>query len=119
MSPRGSAPTPIVSVPADALIFNQKGMQVAVVRSDATVKMRKIEIARDLGTTVDVKSGLEGGEKLVMSAPPALVDGSKIKVADGDSPRERCLGRAERRHSNAVGQVASGSRSRTGATGSA
>lgn len=75
--------TPIVNVPADALIFNQKGMQVAVVQPDATVKMRKIEIARDLGTTVDVKSGLDGGEKLVMSAPPQLADGSKIKIADG------------------------------------
>lgn len=75
--------TPIVNVPADALIFNQKGMQAAVVQPDATVKMRKIEIARDLGTTVDVKSGLDGGEKLVMSAPPQLADGSKIEIADG------------------------------------
>jgi RND family efflux transporter MFP subunit len=74
--------TPIVNVPADALIFNQKGMQVAVVQPDATVKMRKIEIARDLGTTVDVKSGLNGGEKLVMSAPPEVGDGSKVKIAD-------------------------------------
>lgn len=72
-----------MNVPADALIFNQKGMQVAVVQSDATVRMRKIEIARDVGTTVDVKSGLDGDEKLVMSAPPQLADGSKIKIADG------------------------------------
>ncbi len=75
--------TPIVNVPADALIFNQKGMEVAVVQPDATVKMRKIEIARDLGTTVDVKSELDGGEKLVMSAPPQLANGSKVKIADG------------------------------------
>ena len=83
-----------MNVPADALIFNQKGMQAAVVQPDATVKMRKIEIARDLGTTVDVKSGLDGGEKLVMSAPPQLADGSKIKIADGhnENSRERHCG---------------------------
>jgi HlyD family secretion protein len=78
-------PSPIVSVPADAIIFDQKGMQVAVVQPDSTVTMRKIDVARDLGTTVDVKSGLDGGEKLVMGAPPGLMDGAKVKIAGGES----------------------------------
>lgn len=31
---------------------------------------------------MQIKSGLDGGEKLVMSAPPELYDGSKIKIAN-------------------------------------
>jgi len=36
-------------VPADALIFNRNGMQVAVVDNDKA-EIRKVRVTRDLGT---------------------------------------------------------------------
>jgi HlyD family secretion protein len=73
--------TPNVSVPSDALIFNQQGMQVAMIGKDDRVKMQKVDIYRDLGTSVELKAGLQGGEKLVIDAPPDLADGTKVAVA--------------------------------------
>ncbi|HEY1944686.1 MAG TPA: efflux RND transporter periplasmic adaptor subunit [Roseiarcus sp.] len=70
---------PHVLVPADALIFDQHGMRVAVVDGDH-VKLQKIDIYRDLGTSVEVKNGLKGGERLVLDAPVDLTDGSKVTV---------------------------------------
>jgi hypothetical protein len=43
-----------------------------------------VEIYRDLGSSLELKSGLEGGEKVVLGAPVDLADGGKVKVAAPD-----------------------------------
>src|SRR5262249_17753596 len=50
--------TPSLIVPADATIFDQNGLQVAVFQ-DGTAHIRKISVARDLGTQVEVDDGLK------------------------------------------------------------
>ena len=82
--------TPIVSVSSDALIFDQRGTQVATVEPDDKVKLHKVEIFRDLGTSLELKNGLSGGEKVVLEAPVDLVDGQKVKIAQPkkDEPKE-------------------------------
>src|ERR1700726_1988626 len=49
--------TPSLLVPADALIFNRNGIQVAVV-NNGKAEFRKINVKRDLGTRVEVDSGI-------------------------------------------------------------
>jgi HlyD family secretion protein len=73
--------TPGVVVPAEALIFNQAGLQVAVVDSDNKVSLKSVTISRDFGKTVELRDGLAGGDRIVMSPPAVLRDGSKVKVA--------------------------------------
>ena len=70
---------PNVVVPAESLVFNQRGTQVAVSRDDGTVAWRSVKIRRDLGTTVELSQGLEGGEEIVLSPPADLRDGQKIE----------------------------------------
>ena len=70
---------PNVVIPAEALIFNQQGLQVAVVQDDQ-VRMQPISIYRDFGKTVELQEGLKGGESVVISPPADLRDGSKIKL---------------------------------------
>ena len=43
--------------------------------------MHKIDIYRDLGTSLELKNGLNGGEKVVIHLPVDLRDGSKVKLA--------------------------------------
>lgn len=74
---------PGVRIPSEALIFDAAGTRVAVVQSDGTVRMRPITIARDLGTMLELRSGLVGGETVVLNPPADLRDGSRI-VAKGD-----------------------------------
>jgi HlyD family secretion protein len=72
---------PNVSIPADALIFDQHGAQVAVVGEGDQVKMDKIDIYRDLGASLELKNGLSGGEKVVIDPPVDLRNGSKVRLA--------------------------------------
>jgi RND family efflux transporter MFP subunit len=86
---------PDVSIPADALIFNQHGMQVAVVEPDDRVKMQKVNIYRDLGASVELNTGLNGGEKVVTEPPVDLRDGQKVTIAangDGGPTKEANAG---------------------------
>ncbi|POR42435.1 efflux RND transporter periplasmic adaptor subunit [Methylobacterium sp. V23] len=80
---------PNVRVPAESLVFNQRGTQVAVARDDGTAQWRTVTIRRDLGTTVELGQGLDGGEEIVLSPPADLRDGQKIErkppAADGKS----------------------------------
>ena len=70
--------TPSLSVPADALIFNRNGTQVAVVSNDK-VEIRKVRIKRDLGTRVEVDSGIKAGDQVILNPPVNLVDGGKVQ----------------------------------------
>jgi RND family efflux transporter MFP subunit len=70
--------TPGVSVPADALIFNREGMQVAVV-SNGKAEIRKVTETRDLGTRVEVDGGVSAGDQVILNPPANLLDGSKVQ----------------------------------------
>jgi RND family efflux transporter MFP subunit len=76
---RAPRKTPSFLVPADAIIFNQHGLRVAVVQDD-TVHMQQITIARDLGRQLEVLTGVQYGDKVVLNPPADLKDGGKIHV---------------------------------------
>ncbi len=69
------------TVPADAIIFNQYGLHVAVVK-DGIVHMQKITIARDLGRVVEVLNGVKSGDEVILNPPVDLEDGSKVEIRE-------------------------------------
>ena len=66
-------------MPADAVIFNSDGLQVAVIE-DGVARMRKISVARDLGKEVEVRDGVKQGDQVILNPPVDLVEGSKVRV---------------------------------------
>jgi RND family efflux transporter MFP subunit len=77
--------TPSLLVPADAIIFNRNGMQVAVV-NDGKAEFRKVKVKRDLGTRVELDSGIRAGDQVILNPPVTLVDGSKVQAMP-EAPR--------------------------------
>jgi RND family efflux transporter MFP subunit len=71
--------TPSLIVPADAVVFNRNGLSVAVVE-DGVVHLRKISIARDFGTEVEVRDGIKAGDQVVLNPGVNLADGNKVAV---------------------------------------
>jgi RND family efflux transporter MFP subunit len=70
--------TPSFTIPAEALLFNRNGLQVAVVK-DGKTEIRTIRVARDLGTRLEVDAGLSAGERVILNPPVTLVNGSRIQ----------------------------------------
>jgi RND family efflux transporter MFP subunit len=71
--------TPSFTVSADAIIFNEAGLQVAVVE-DGVVHLRKVNVVRDLGRQVLVNSGVKGGDKVILNPVVDLVEGTKVRI---------------------------------------
>jgi RND family efflux transporter MFP subunit len=70
--------TPAVMVPADALVFNGGGTQVAVVEN-GTAHFHKVTVARDFGTQVEVRDGIKAGDEVILKPVVTLADGSKVQ----------------------------------------
>jgi len=66
-------------MPGSSIIFNQNGMQVAVVEN-GTVHLRKIAITTDFGTEVQVSEGVKDGDKVIVQPPVNLADGEKVQI---------------------------------------
>jgi RND family efflux transporter MFP subunit len=77
--------TPSLLVPADAVIFNRNGIQVAVA-NNGKAEFRKVKVKRDLGTRVEVDSGVMAGDQVILNPPVTLVDGDKLRAMP-EAPR--------------------------------
>jgi RND family efflux transporter MFP subunit len=71
--------TPSFIVSAEAVIFNAEGLQVAIVQN-GLVHLRKVSILRDLGSEVEINSGVAAGDQVILSPAVDLADGSKVRV---------------------------------------
>ena len=76
--------TPSILVPADAIIFNAEGPQVATVE-DGVVHIRKVSVARDLGKEIEVHDGVKQGDQVILNPPVDLVDGKKVHIRLSDA----------------------------------
>ena len=80
-------PHPGMVVPSDAVLFDADGVHVMVVGEDNRVHMQPVTIYRDFGTSVELSSGLQGGERLALRPPVDLREGQEIKPAsDQNAP---------------------------------
>jgi hypothetical protein len=75
-------------VPGDAVIFNSAGLQVAVVEN-GIAHIRKVSVARDLGTQVEVRDGVKAGDQVLLNSPVDVVDGARVQVRtpEEDKPK--------------------------------
>ena len=72
--------TPSFVVPAEAIIFNRNGLQVAVLE-DGKAEIRKVTVTRDMGTQVEVDAGVKAGDQVILKPPVNLRDNDKVRVA--------------------------------------
>ena len=65
-----------------AAIQNANGADFAFVVRGDTVERRSVQVAGVDGDRVDVRAGLQPGDRVVLNAPPGLHDGSKVRIAE-------------------------------------
>ena len=75
----------IVHVPTSALIFRERGTEIAVVGPDDKVELKPVKIGRNLGTEVEILSGLSPSDRVINSPPDSLGAGDKVRIAGQQS----------------------------------
>ena len=76
--------TPPLTIPSNTLIFRTSATQVAVVEN-GKAHLRTITIGRDLGNSLEVISGLDPGDSVIVNPPDSLADGAPVSVQQPDS----------------------------------
>jgi RND family efflux transporter MFP subunit len=68
-----------VRIPATALVVRNNQQMVAVLSPNDTVELRPVKIASIDGIVVDLADGLATGEKVALSIPDEVTDGSRVQ----------------------------------------
>jgi RND family efflux transporter MFP subunit len=75
-----------VEVPAAALIFRSTGSQVAQVDANGKIRFSDVTIARDNGSLVELASGAEPGDRLVLNISSQIAAGEEVAANNTDAP---------------------------------
>ena len=70
-----------VVVPINTLLFrDEKGVQVGVVDTNDVVRLARVTIGRDYGTTVEIVHGLSETDNVILNPSDSLDSGAKVRV---------------------------------------
>ncbi len=72
---------PPLMVPADTLLVHSDGSYVLTVTGSGAVGRRKVTLGRDFGATVEITSGLNGDERLIVNPTDDLKDGDTVSAS--------------------------------------
>jgi len=72
---------PTFILPVSALIFRAQGLQVGVVRDGKRAELANIILGRDFGSEVEVVSGLQADDQVIINPPDSLITGEEVRVA--------------------------------------
>ena len=84
LQPRG-----LVEVPAAALVFRPNGTQVARVDAEGKIAFQNVSIVRDNGSLVELASGVQPGDRLVLNISSQIAPGQRVTPTDSGAPSNR------------------------------
>ena len=68
-----------VVIPSDAVIEKSNKKYIYIVNSDNTVSQREVSVGKTVDNVVQLLSGVNAGEKMVVEGMRVLGDGSAVK----------------------------------------
>jgi RND family efflux transporter MFP subunit len=80
-----SKPVYRLQIPATALIYDSKGMRVAVLTPDSRVHFQSVQIGHDYGKEVEITGGLSPTDRILLNPPDTLVEGMKVKAMSANT----------------------------------
>jgi RND family efflux transporter MFP subunit len=67
-------------IPSTALIFRSAGAQVALVDSNNRARLRAVTIGRDFGSNLEIISGLQPDDQVIVNPPDSIGDGDLVSI---------------------------------------
>jgi len=68
-------------LPANTVLFRAPGLQVATIDPQHRIKLKSIVEGRDFGNSIEVLSGLDADDVVVLNPPDSITDGVPVRVA--------------------------------------
>jgi RND family efflux transporter MFP subunit len=70
----------VLMIPSTALVFQERGTQVAVVTEDDRVHLKPISVGKLLDNVVEVSEGISLDDRIVNNPSAALLEGDKVRI---------------------------------------
>jgi len=67
-------------VPGNALLFRAEGPRLAVVDAKGTVHLHAVVIAQDLGQTLEIETGIDASDKIIVNPSDSIADGDQVLI---------------------------------------
>ena len=78
-----------VTLPANALLFRDNAPHVAILGPDNRIVLKKIRIARDLGSEVEIVGGFSHDARIVANPPDSIDEGEEVRVMQAAGEKTR------------------------------
>jgi hypothetical protein len=62
------------------LLFRADGLHVATVDAGDRVKLNEVRIGRDFGSEIEVLSGVDADDRVIINPPDSLVAGTPVRI---------------------------------------
>jgi RND family efflux transporter MFP subunit len=76
-----------VRLPASALLFRAEGLRVATVESNGHAILHAVTMGRDFGKEVEILTGIQPGQSVILNPPDSLVSDEPVRVAQDSGPK--------------------------------
>ena len=69
-------------IPVSALIFDSAGLRVAALDAGDHVVFKTVTIARDLGSEIEIGTGLQADDRVIAAPPDGLAAGDSVRIVE-------------------------------------
>jgi len=73
---------PALTLPANTVLFRAEGPQIGVVRGDGTVELRSVKLGRDFGQTIEILTGVDSKDRVIVNPPDSLISGASVSIGE-------------------------------------
>lgn len=70
----------VLTIPSSAMVFDEKGTQVAVINDDEHIHFKPIKVGKILDAIVEVTEGVARNDRIVNNPSAALLEGDPVRV---------------------------------------
>jgi len=72
---------PRITIPVNAMLFRAEGPQAAIVGPDNKVQLHSIVIGRDYGNSIEILSGVEPADQIIINPSDSLEAGQQVHIS--------------------------------------
>lgn len=70
----------VVTIPTSAMVFQERGAQVAVLTEEDRVHFKDIAVAKMFDNYVEINEGIAEGDRIVNNPSAALLEGDRVRI---------------------------------------
>ena len=69
-------------LPANTLLYRAAGLRIATVDENNQVLLKPVMLGRDFGSELEILSGVEATDRVILSPPDSLSDHETVRIAN-------------------------------------